>query len=353
MIPQPASKLWVDMYALPTKAHNVDEAYAFMNFILQPARQIRDVSYIGYPTSLPGIASKLPSSVPLETSSSFHRRTSPAFRRTKCGRSSSRTCRVSTTRSRRPLEVERATSTFARRRPWELESPAASAGHLLPLPPLAWSTFFFIGPLVIVAVYSVAHAVFGGVVLGFTLKNFDQALSGFYLNIFFRTLQFAAVGTVLCLLVAMPVAYFLARKVTRYRTFLVVLLIIPFWTSFLIRTLAWRTLLAADGPIRDVFNFLHLHEGQLAVLDTQTAVRIGIVYGYLPLMALPLFVAFERIPAEVLEASKDLGGGQLRTFLFVTIPLARAGIATGVLLTFVPMMGEYVIPHSSVATVEC
>jgi spermidine/putrescine transport system permease protein len=142
----------------------------------------------------------------------------------------------------------------------------------------------------------------------------------------------------------MPVAYFLARKVTRYRALLVVLLIIPFWTSFLIRTLAWRTLLAADGPIKDALNFLHLHEGPLAVLDTQTAVRIGIVYGYLPLMALPLFVAFERVPAEVLEASKDLGASQLRTFLFVTIPLARAGIATGILLTFVPMMGEYVIP---------
>ena len=217
-------------------------------------------------------------------------------------------------------------------------------GHLLSLAPLAWLVFFFIGPLVIVAVYAFAHAVFGGVVLGFTFENFHQALSGFYLNIFFRTLQFAAVGTVLCLIVAMPVAYFLARKVPRYRALLVVLLIIPFWTSFLIRTLAWRTLLAAHGPIQDALNFLHLHEGPLNVLDTQTAVRIGIVYGYLPLMALPLFVAFERVPAEVLEASKDLGGGQLRTFLFVTIPLARAGIATGILLTFVPMMGEYVIP---------
>ena len=122
----------------------------------------------------------------------------------------------------------------------------------------------FIGPIVIVGVYAFGHAVFGGVVLGFTLENFDQALSGFYLNIFFRTLQFAAVGTALCLVVAMPVAYFLARKVTRFRALLVVLLIIPFWTSFLIRTLAWRTLLAADGPIRDALNFLHLHEGPLA-----------------------------------------------------------------------------------------
>ena len=212
----------------------------------------------------------------------------------------------------------------------------APTGHLLSLPPLAWLGFFFVGPLVIVGVYAFAHAVFGGVVFGFTLENFDQALSGFYLNIFFRTLAVCRRRNGALLGRCHAGRLLLARKVTRYRALLVVLLIIPFWTSFLIRTLAWRTLLAADGPVRDVLDFLHLHEGPLGVLDTPTAVRIGIVYGYLPLMALPLFVAFERIPAEVLEASKDLGAGQLRTFFFVTIPLARAGIATGMLLTFVP-----------------
>ena len=216
--------------------------------------------------------------------------------------------------------------------------------RLVPLPSLVWLGLFFVGPLAIIVVYSVAHAIFGGVVLGFTTVNFRQALSGFYLTIFFRTLEFAALGTGLCLLVGMPVAYFLARKVRRARALFLVLLIIPFWTSFLIRTLAWRTLLAADGPIRDALNFLGLHHGLLYVLDTPTAVKIGIVYGYLPLMTLPLLVAFERIPEEVSEASKDLGASRLRTFLSVTLPLARPGLATGVLLTFVPMTGEYVIP---------
>jgi spermidine/putrescine transport system permease protein len=216
--------------------------------------------------------------------------------------------------------------------------------RLLPLPSLGWLAFFFVGPLVIIVVYSFAHAIFGGVTLGFTIVNFRQALSGFYLSIFFRTLEFALLGTGLCLLVALPVAYFLARKVKRGRALLVVLLIIPFWTSFLIRTLSWRTLLAADGPVHDALNFLGLHHGLLNVLDTPTAVKIGIVYGYLPLMALPLLVAFERIPEDVSEASKDLGAGKLRTFVSVTVPLARPGLATGVLLTFVPMTGEYVIP---------
>jgi spermidine/putrescine transport system permease protein len=214
----------------------------------------------------------------------------------------------------------------------------------MPFVPLVWLAALFIGPLVLTIVYAFANATFGGVQIGFTLTNFDQALSGFYLSIFVRTLEFAGFGTLLCLLVATPVAYVIAQKAGRLRPVLLVVLLVPFWTSFLIRTLAWETLLAADGPIRDVLNFLGLHHGLLNVLDTQTAVFIGIVYGYLPLMALPLYVAFERIPASVIEASKDLGSGRLRTFLRVTLPMARPGLATGMLLTFVPMTGEYIIP---------
>ena len=207
-----------------------------------------------------------------------------------------------------------------------------------------WLAIIFVGPLVITVMYAFAHSFFGGERLGFTLTNFEQAFSGFYLKIFIRTIEFATFGTVLCAIVATPLAYFLARKVTRYQLPLLILLLIPFWTSFLIRTLAWRTLLAADGPVRDVLNFLHLHHGLLFVLDTPTAVRIGIVYAYLPLMALPLFVAFQRIPEETLESSRDLGAGGIRTFFFVTLPAARSGLAAGILLTFIPMTGEYVIP---------
>ena len=225
------------------------------------------------------------------------------------------------------------------------EAPIGSLfSRLLPLAPLVWLCLLFVGPLVFTLLYSVAHATFGGTELGFTLSNFKQALSGFYLTIFLRTLRFAAIGTVGCLVVAAPLAYFLARKAGRLRPLLLVLLLVPFWTSFLIRTLAWETLLAANGPIRDALNFLGLHHGDLNVLDTQTAVMIGIIYAYLPLMALPLFVAFERVPESEIEASKDLGAGRLQTFVRVTLPLARPGITAGVLLTFVPMTGEYVIP---------
>lgn len=224
-------------------------------------------------------------------------------------------------------------------------STVASAGsRLLEVSPLVWLGALFVGPLAFTVLYAFAHPTFGGVRLGFTWSNFSQALSGFYVHIFLRTLRFATIGTVCCLVVATPLAYFVARKAGRFRTFLVVLLLVPFWTSFLIRTLAWQTLLAANGPVRDVVNALGLHHGDLNVLDTQTAVMIGIVYAYLPLMTLPLFVAFERMPQSEIDASKDLGAGRLETFARVTLPLARPGITAGILLTFVPMTGEYVIP---------
>jgi spermidine/putrescine transport system permease protein len=227
-----------------------------------------------------------------------------------------------------------------RAREWAAEAMARA----LPFVPLVWLGALFVGPLVVTVIYAFANATFGGVQLAFTWTNFDQALSGFYLTIFLRTLEFAGLGTLLCLAVATPVAYAIAQKAGRMRPVLLVLLLVPFWTSFLIRTLAWETLLAANGPVDDVLNFLQVHHGLLNVLDTQTAVFIGIVYGYLPLMALPLYVAFERIPKSVIEASKDLGAGRLRTFVRVTLPMARAGVATGILLTFVPMTGEYIIP---------
>jgi len=230
-----------------------------------------------------------------------------------------------------------------RRRP-RVPHGLVTPGRLVPVLPLGWLAAWLLAPLCITVVYAVAHAEFAGVTFGFTLTNFRQALSGFYLSIFLRTLRFAAIGTCCCLIVGLPLAYFIARKAGRLRTPLIVLLLIPFWTSFLIRTLAWRTLLADDGPIWRTLHWFRLIHGPLGVLDTQTSVMIGIVYGYLPLMTIPLVVALERVPVTTGEASKDLGAGRFRTFFGVTLPQARPGIVAGLLLTFVPMTGEYVIP---------
>jgi ABC-type spermidine/putrescine transport system permease subunit I len=210
--------------------------------------------------------------------------------------------------------------------------------------PGAWLAFFFVIPLCFTIVYAFAHAGFGTTTLGFTLENFRDALTGFNLRVFLRTLQFAVVGTLLCAVVAAPLAYFLARKAGRFAPVLIVLVLIPYFTSFLIRTLAWRTILDDRGPIADALAFLGLHHGPIHLLDAPPAVFIGVVYAYLPLMTLPLYVAFLRIPDSVLEASRDLGAGRIRTFLSVTLPLARPGVATGALLTAVPMTGEYVVP---------
>jgi spermidine/putrescine transport system permease protein len=221
---------------------------------------------------------------------------------------------------------------------------ARMGGGVISLIPLAWLLALFAVPLGFTLVYSFAHATFGGMELATTLDNYKQGLSGFYLEIFWRTIRFALLGTALVLAVAIPVAYATARKSGRLKTVLLIALLIPFWTSFLVRAMSWRTLLEPGGPVQDLLNFLHLHSGTLEWLDNPPAVFIGIVYGYLPLAAIPLFVAFERISPDIVEAGKDLGGGRWRTFFNVTLPMARPGLYTAAILTFTPMMGEFVIP---------
>ncbi|MFT4035861.1 MAG: ABC transporter permease [Patulibacter sp.] len=223
-------------------------------------------------------------------------------------------------------------------------APVKAGGALLPLLPVCWLTIVFVVPLGVTLVYSFAHSEFARVQLGFTTDNYKEAWSGFYVDVFLRTIRFAATGTALVMAAAVPVAYTCARKSGRFKLALLVLLLVPFWTSFLVRVLSWRTLLDQGGLVEQILNGLHLHSGNLAWLDTPTAVFIGIVYAYMPLAVIPLFVAFERIPDATIEASKDLGANSWRTFRSVTLPLARPGLVAATLLTFVPMTGEFVIP---------
>jgi len=218
------------------------------------------------------------------------------------------------------------------------------ADNLFAAIPTVWLAIFFLAPLGFTVVYSFGNALFGAVELGFTLKNYRTALSGFHLTIFLRTLQFAATASALCLVVAFPVAYFIARKAGRFRNLALVLILIPYFSSFLIRVMSWQILLSRGGVLEWGVNLLHLHEGPLDLLDTRTAVFIGMVYVYLPIAIVPLFVVLDRIPASLLEASRDLGASRFQTFWAVTLPMARPGIATAVLLTAVPMLGEMVIP---------
>jgi spermidine/putrescine transport system permease protein len=221
---------------------------------------------------------------------------------------------------------------------------------VLAWPALAWWTFFFIIPVIWILVYSLGSKppadVAGVVALDRpSFDNFGQALTGVFFNVFRITMRTAGLGTILAALVGFPVAYALAMHVpARWRSILVFLLILPYWTSFLLRTFAWRIILAPQGTLSDFLQGAGLIHGRLLILDTNAAVQLGIVYNYLPVMILPIYVALERIDRSLIRASMDLGAGPLRTFFNVTLPLAAPGLLGGLLLTFILAAGDYVVP---------
>lgn len=218
------------------------------------------------------------------------------------------------------------------------------ADHLLAAVPALWLTAFFLVPLGFTFVFSFGRSTFGGVEPGFTLDNYATALTGFYGATFVRTLIFAATASTLCLLAAYPAAYFIARHTRRRRLLAIALILVPYFSSFLIRVMSLQIVLSRHGFAETGLDALGLHEGPLDVLDTPTAVFIGMVCTYLPMAIVPLVVVLDRIPRELIDASQDLGATRWRTFLYVTLPLSRPGLATAILLTAVPMLGEMVIP---------
>jgi len=196
-------------------------------------------------------------------------------------------------------------------------------------------------PLLVVVVFSLGdRAAAGGYAAAFTFDQYANLPSR--LTAFRNTLTFAPLGTLLSLLVAYPLAYYLAVKVDRrWRLLLLVLVIVPFWTSLLIRTYAWIFILGGRG-IPTLLEFIGI-EG-VRLINTPSAVLVGIVYGYLPLMVFPIFVSLEKLDKRLLEASSDLGSTPFRTFLQVTLPLSMPGVATGCMLVFILLMGEFLIP---------
>lgn len=212
---------------------------------------------------------------------------------------------------------------------------------LLLAPAGAWFLCMLVLPLIVVFVFSFGErGAAGGYAPAFTLDNFANL--GSRGAAFKNTMIMAPVGTLACLLIAYPLAYFLAlRSSPRWRTLLLVLVIVPFWTSILIRSYAWIFLLGGQG-IPSLLNALGL--GNPRLINTPFAVLVGIVYGYLPLMVFPIYVALERLDKRLLEASSDLGSPPWRSFLQVTLPLSMPGVATGCMLVFILLMGEFLIP---------
>lgn len=217
-------------------------------------------------------------------------------------------------------------------------------GFLLAVPAWVWLAVFFIAPVAQILYFSFGYkpGPFGTHATDqLSLDRYGEALSPTFFTIFEATLWVGVVGTILCLLIALPVAYWMAAKVPPHRAGLVIALVmIPYWTNFLIRTIGWRVILAPEGFVSQVSEAVGL--GQIDILYTRAAVLLGVVYNYLPLMILPLYVAFDRVDPALREASRDLGANRWRTASRITLPLAKPGIIAGIVLVFIPLMGDYV-----------
>ena len=206
--------------------------------------------------------------------------------------------------------------------------------------------FFFAVPVLFIFYYSLGYKpdIFHSIATDhLSFDRYTDSFSGTFRSVFSGTLRISLIGTTLCLLIAFPFAYWLAVRVPpRWRGVLLGLTIVPFWTNFLVRTLGWLILLQSKGPLSGILQDLHLISNPLDVLDTKSAVQLGVIYNYLPLMIFPLFVALDRLDPALREASKDLGANRWRTFRQVTLPLAMPGVVAGLLLVFIPLTGDFI-----------
>jgi spermidine/putrescine transport system permease protein len=216
-------------------------------------------------------------------------------------------------------------------------------GRLL-APGLAWLGLFFAAPLLMVAAYSVMPAApFGGVARGFTLAAYARLADPLYAGIVWRTLWLATVTTLVSLLLGYPVAYVIARS-GRWRRWLLLLVVLPFWTSFLVRTYAMIFLLRDTGLVNTLLLKLGLIQAPLTLLYTPGAVLAGLVYGYLPFAVLPIYAALEKLDPTLLEAATTLGAPPRTAFFRVTLPLSMPGVVAAALLVFIPSLGSFLTP---------
>jgi len=222
--------------------------------------------------------------------------------------------------------------------------------------PYAWLVLFFLLPFLIVLEVSFAYQVIaqppyshfdesGALSLNIS-KSFGRLISDtLYIKAYFKSLMVAAVSTILCLLIGYPMAYGMARCRPSTRNILLMLVVLPFWTSFLIRVYAWIGLLKNNGIINHFLIGIGIIDQPLQMMNTDFAVYLGIVYSYLPFMILPLYANLEKMDLSLLEAAADLGCRPMKAFFFITVPLSFPGIVAGSMLVFIPAVGEYVIPE--------
>jgi putrescine transport system permease protein len=236
-------------------------------------------------------------------------------------------------------------------------------GKLVVAIPYLWLLAFFLVPFLIILKLSLSQAAialppyvpvidpaagWSGIVKFFSALSFDNyrglGADPLYVLSYLKSLEIAAISTLILLAIGYPIAYGIARTSRRLQAVLVVLVVLPFWTSFLIRIYAWMNILQRDGPLNQLLIALHLVRQPPVWLSTDTAIYIGIVYSYLPFMVLPLYATLEKLDQSLIEAAADLGCPRWKTFWLVTLPLSAQGALAGVLLCFIPIVGEFVIP---------
>jgi spermidine/putrescine transport system permease protein len=228
--------------------------------------------------------------------------------------------------------------------PSSTQKHPSAAAWLLLAPLLLWLALFVIAPTLIMVVYSFCQrGTLGGVEFHFTLENYAAVLDPAYLWIIVRSVLYAGLATAICLAMGYPVAYVVGRAHERWRARLLLLIMIPFWTSFLIRTYAWVTILKREGLLNSILLSARVIAAPLELLYTPGAVMIGLVYTFLPFMILPIFGSVEKLDRELVDAALDLGATPWRVFARVILPLTTPGIAAGILLVFVPALGIYAV----------
>src|ERR687893_990230 len=212
-------------------------------------------------------------------------------------------------------------------------------------PVTVWLGLFFFVPLLLILAYSFGTSgIYGGITLGFNPGNYHKVFDPLYLEIIVRTFIIALINTLLCFLLGYPLAYFIALKGCSWKSTLILMVMIPFWTSLLLRAYAWVVILSGNGIANRILQFLGITDEPVTLIFTPGAVLMGMVYSYLPFMILPLYAALEKFDVRLKEAAQDLGASRWHTFWRVTFPLSMPGVIAGSILVFIPSAGEFVIP---------
>lgn len=212
-------------------------------------------------------------------------------------------------------------------------------------PCIFWICVFFLLPLVLMGAYSfLERALYGGVRWVFTWENYTRFVDPLYMKILLRSFRISFLTTVILLIIGYPMAYRIAMADRRWRNILLFLVVLPFWTSDLIRTYAWMLILRDTGLLNHLLQYLQVINKPIPLLYTEEAILLGLAYVYLPFMILPLYASIEKLDRSLLEAAEDLGATPFWRFLKVTVPLTKSGILAGSLLVFIPSVGAFIVP---------